>query len=436
MALSPNYVTDMLEKAIMAVTEKKDEYVRKPGVDFTRKRKFTFDETLRTIINLGGGSLQSEIVDYNDRKKTSVTASAFVQQRKKIKPEALNAVFQQFNALCKPAATYRGYRLFSVDGSDINIAKNPGTDTYMENGSREAYSQIHLNTMFDLCNSVYTDTVLQGKKVVNEIGASIEMMDRLHGHGKSIVVMDRAYLSYNSVAHAVESKDVFVVIRAKHSGGTFKEIIDLPMKEVDKVVTVSLTTHQTNADKAAGRRFIPVNHKNGRNRRWDFESPYDLKFRIVRFKLSSGNYETLVTNLPQSEFTIADLKNLYHLRWGIETSFMELKYSSGLLHMHCTSLDSSIQEIYAHLISYNYCKYITMGIAVKQKKPNIYVYAINRKIAMKLCRRYYREERRDARALVGEICKYLLPVRPDRQDTRKAIRIKSFIDFRYRITAA
>ena len=112
MALSPNYVTDMLEKAIMAVTEKKDEYVRKPGVDFTRKRKFTFDETLRTIINLGGGSLQSEIVDYNDRKKTSVTASAFIQQRKNIARK--NNVYHWQSICVLAVVVLKHYAVFNI----------------------------------------------------------------------------------------------------------------------------------------------------------------------------------------------------------------------------------------------------------------------------------------------------------------------------------
>lgn len=49
--------------------------------------------------------------------------------------------------------------------------------------------------------------------------------------------------------------------------------------------------------------------------------------------LDTGEYETLVTSLSP-QFTLSDLKELYHARWGIETSFRELKYGIGLMDLH------------------------------------------------------------------------------------------------------
>ena len=56
-------------------------------------------------------------------------------------------------------------------------------------------------------------------------------------------------------------------------------------------------------------------------------SPYfDFECRVVRFKISDDTYESIITNLDESEFNIQDIKELYHLRWEIETSYRELKY--------------------------------------------------------------------------------------------------------------
>lgn len=55
-----------------------------------------------------------------------------------------------------------------------------------------------------------------------------------------------------------------------------------------------------------------------------------MSLRVVRIKIGEERYESLVTNLPSNEFSTADLKQLYHLRWGIETAFRELKYSLGM----------------------------------------------------------------------------------------------------------
>lgn len=40
-----------------------------------------------------------------------------------------------------------------------------------------------------------------------------------------------------------------------------------------------------------------------------------MSFRIVRFKIADDKYETLITNLDESEFKFSDFKDLYHLRW-------------------------------------------------------------------------------------------------------------------------
>ncbi len=48
---------------------------------------------------------------------------------------------------------------------------------------------------------------------------------------------------------------------------------------------------------------------------------FTLDFRVVRIQTGDGLYELLVTNLPASDFPTEELRKLYALRWGIETSF-------------------------------------------------------------------------------------------------------------------
>ena len=50
--------------------------------------------------------------------------------------------------------------------------------------------------------------------------------------------------------------------------------------------------------------------------------PYIISFRLVRFKFSDSSFETVLTNL---DFPPDELKHLYAIRRGIETSFRELK---------------------------------------------------------------------------------------------------------------
>ena len=65
-------------------------------------------------------------------------------------------------------------------------------------------------------------------------------------------------------------------------------------------------------------------------------NPYYLSFRLVRFKLTQDTYELLITNLTKNEFAVNELKELYSMRWGIETSFRDLKYSLALSYINYT----------------------------------------------------------------------------------------------------
>jgi len=94
---------------------------------------------------------------------------------------------------------------------------------------------------------------------------------------------------------------------------------------------------------------------------------YPISFRVVRFKLTDETYETIITNLNNLEFPPISLKKIYQMRWGIETSFRELKYTIGLLNFHAKKAEYIMQEIYAKLIMYNLSMIITMNITFQQK---------------------------------------------------------------------
>lgn len=52
------------------------------------------------------------------------------------------------------------------------------------------------------------------------------------------------------------------------------------------------------------------------------------------------------------------------MRWGIETSYRELKYDLGLTHLHARKEECVIQEIYAHLLMYNFSMQIAMHVSL------------------------------------------------------------------------
>ena len=72
--------------------------------------------------------------------------------------------------------------------------------------------------------------------------------------------------------------------------------------------------------------FLPLKNKKAEPTRF-----YELNFRIVRFPISEDIYETVVTNLDEDRYPAIEIKKLYASRWGIETSFRDLKYTVGLI---------------------------------------------------------------------------------------------------------
>ena len=76
------------------------EYSSNPGHDFTRNRKLPLGALLKALVMMEGNSLHKELYDiFNHDADISsfITKSAFVQQRGKLKHEALRRVLHELN---------------------------------------------------------------------------------------------------------------------------------------------------------------------------------------------------------------------------------------------------------------------------------------------------------------------------------------------------
>ena len=414
----------------------KREYLSNPEIDFTRDRKLSLETMLKIIISMQGGSINRELYDYD--KTIDVTSSAFVQQRDKITPEMFRYIFREYNKACKNDKLYKGYRLLAVDGSDVNIAYNPDGETYMPNGdNNKGFNQFHLNAMYDVLNRVYTDCIIQPKPKCNETGACTQMV-RNNTFDKAILLADRGYASLNLLETIHRKDNIDYLFRVKNEWLT--ETKALPLKELDTEITFELRTSATKEDKklfAEGKaKWISGKSKFGKYKKstnWDYESPFTMTLRIVRFKITYDTYETIVTSLNRFEFPLAEIKKLYHLRWQIENSFRDLKYSVGLVNFHAKKETAIMAEIFARLILYNFCERITMQVVIYQDKNRKWTYQINHTMAIHICRDFYRHHSKEPPPNVELLIeRYILPVRPNRKDERK-LKTKSVVYFLYRV---
>lgn len=425
----------LLNQVIDNAIHNRRDLLANPDKDFIRDRKLPLKTMLQIIISMQGGSISRELYDYD--KTIDVTSSAFVQQRDKITPEMFRYIFQAYNQMADDTKRHNGYRLLAVDGSDINIAKNPESETYMENGDSEGFNQFHINAMYDILNKTYFDCIIQPKPKCNEMGACTEMVLN-NTFDKAILLADRGYGSLNLLETIHRTEGLDYLFRIKNDWLT--EIKNLPMKEFDTEITFELRTTATKEDKelfAKGKaKWISGESKFGKYKKsttWHYESPFRMTLRIVRFKITDTTYETIVTSLNRFEFPLEAIKALYHKRWSIETSFRELKYAIGLVNFHAKKESSIKQEIFARLILYNFCERITLQVVIRQDNDRKWAYQVNYTMAIHICRDYYRHHSNEPPPDVeNKIARHILPVRPDRTDKRK-MKPKTVVYFLYRV---
>lgn len=435
-----NMIATAIKETLSSLIEEMSEYpelfVKNPGKDFTRTRKLPFDTVVQLLISMGGNSIYKELLETQGYDVNTATTSAFVQQRNKILPCALEFLLHEFTGTFRDIKTYRDYRLLAADGSDLHIATDSNdTDTFFQNREGEkGYNMLHLNALYDLCSRLYVDALVQDGKHQNENRALTNMVDRSHIRDKVIIIADRGYESYNNFAH-IEKKDWNYLIRVKDlaSNGILSGLRLPSDDEFDIVVKRLLTRKQTKEvkDRPDIYKFMPTNQT------FDFldlgtSKFYPICFRVVRFKITNEHYETVITNLDQSEFAPSELKKLYHMRWGIETSFRELKYAVGLTNFHSKKREHIAQEVFARIIMYNFASMITSYVVISQADTK-HVYQVNFTTAILICRHFLRSRLNmpppDVEALIR---KNILPVRPDRKDRRK-IHSKTAVSFIYRV---
>ena len=434
-----------IKEKLLSLIKEMDQYhwlfTRNAEKDFSRVKKWSFSEVIRFIISMEGKSLKDELLKHFNFSIETPTNSSFNQRRAQILPDTFEFLFHEFSQQVSKEHLFHGYRLLACDGSVLTTVSNPQDDAaYIQCGpDSKGYNQLHLSVLYDLQTRSYVDAVIHPIRHANENKDMCDMVDRYRGFHKTIFIADRGYESYNTLAH-VQEKGMYFLIRVKDitsKGGMVLSMLNnLPEHQdsFDKPLTITLTRKQTKEVKAVPGQyhFLPSNVN------FDFldlyfHQFYKIKIRVVRFPISDNAFECILTNLPPEDFTSEDIKKLYEMRWGIETSFRELKYSIGLTNFHSKKSDYIIQEIWARLILYNFCEAITTQTVLKQSnRKRKYVYQINYTRTIHICR-YFLTIRKEAPPDVESlISRELLPVRPGRSDPRK-VKLQSAVSFLYRV---
>lgn len=410
-------------------------FVKNPKKDFTRNRKLGFIQLIRFLISMESGCLGHELLkffDFHPEKKPTV--SALIQQRSKLRSEAFRHMLLQFNLKFSLSKFKKKYFLIAVDGSEFNIARNPldiSTFHQPSGKSKKGFNTIHTISLFDLISKRYLDVVVQPGREKNEFSALCKLADRYAYGGVPLFVADRGFASYNVYAHIIKNGYYFAIRAKDINTKRLLGIITLP-QNIDRWAEVILT--RTHAKKKHLHpeledlyryvcKEVPFHFIT------DDNPEYRMRLRVVRFQTAEGKYENIITNLPDAEFTAEDIKGIYNLRWGIETSFRDLKHTIGTANFHSKSPEYIEFEILCRMTLYNFCTIITLDIPI-EKKTEKWRYQVNLSMAIKICFSFLRN-RVSSENITDLIRSYILPVRPGRDFERRP-RFQTPASFAYR----
>ena len=326
-------IKSLLFATIEEIAADPHKYASNPWRDFTRNRKLGFKKLLHMLLTMEADCIKEELYRFFGRTTDVPSKAAFYKQRQKLSNSALANLFFAFNSKLQKNLFDGKYQFIACDGSAVDIFRNPDDpDTFFEpNGkSTRGFNQIHINAFFSILDRRFTNLVIQPGRKRNEYAAFCEMVDAAGSDGPpSVYFADMGYASYNNYAHVIENGQFFLIrCNDKRLRGILGHSTD-GLKEMDAHIECVLTrTHakkkRQQPDHPERYRYIcaavPLDYITEEN------PEYPISLRVVRFEITPGCFENIITNLPDMEFDFEDFKVLYHLRWDEENAFRDIKY--------------------------------------------------------------------------------------------------------------
>lgn len=336
-----------------------DRFIRKATkrpMDFTRNRKMSFTDYIFAIIKGTKSSLQASIYTFFESMKKEdmeYSKQAFSKGRQRIKPEAFRDLFQgTVDKFYEKAdsTTWRNHHLLGIDGTRINL---PCTETLKEIYGGQATTgtpqvQALASCLYDLLNGMIVDVRIGGCKSSEQDAAKniIECFDE-QKIKNPLFIMDRGYPSAVLIDTLIRKNYKFVL---RCSSEFFKKM------------------KSSNPDKIIDYQFQKLK--------------YPLKVRVIQLQLSPQNTEYLITNLFDSDLSVNDFSDLYHMRWGIETKYDDIKNKLEIENFTGSSPDAILQDFYATLFLANLAGALEFDLrdeieAAHSKPVNKYKYRMN-----------------------------------------------------------
>ena len=338
---------------------------------FTRKSKFSFKDYVTFFCFNKGTSNQVDLEDFigDDftRNLQPISRQALSKQRIYINPEIFKKIsrgylfeinYDRDNGFFED---YKGYRLFSGDGSDFEIPDFKEVREEFNIKDTPFYRKPAMgkfSSIMDLLNGYILDGII-GNYKEGELPLMHQNLDNimeLINPEKSIFIFDRGYNAIELYARIISMKGKFIVRLKNKSYKAERQKIN----KNDSPLKIKLTKSR-------------LNKFHNKELKEEYSKENYLNLRIIIIELDNGTTEFLLTNILEKDFTIRDFKKLYNLRWNIETNYNTIKNRLNIENYSGKKRITIEQDIYSKFLRYNifqhYKNYFNLLInKVKRKK--------------------------------------------------------------------
>ena len=361
---------------------------------FTRNRKLPFQKLLKYLLSMHKSSSQSALNNFLEREGITMSQQALSKARSKFDHTPFLKLFtairdafygtEYINTLRK----YNNKFIIAIDGSDTSLPNLPSLlEKFGGTGSKASSPTARMSIAYDVLNDFIIDAAFTPLNISERAHAKnhIESVGKIIDLENSIFIMDRGYASKELIEILAEKSNFLFRLRSKFN----TDIDALPL----------------------GSHIITI---------------YDnIKVRVVKFTLPSGEIETLLTNL--FELNESEFKELYFKRWRIEVEYDVVKNKLELPCFGGFSENVIMQDFWITMYLANMVAIIKneadQEIAEERKdKDNKYEYQANvntligsmrDRLADAVFSRNPAHRQKKLERIMLEVKKSVVPIRPD-----------------------
>lgn len=369
--------------------------------------KIGFTNMIAITLNFLARSTQTELNSFFEhvlKKTEAVSKQAYAEARFKLTVDAFKILYDktaEYGSDSTDLNTFKGYRMLPIDGTTLELEDTYALRGYfgIDNGCAAARASV----MCDVLNKGLILDAQLDKMICSEREFAVRHLARLKQLPieNPLLVFDRGYASADLLEKLDQTAFLFRLQKSFNA-----QIDHMPLGDFVQDITIK-------------RRVF--------------------RLRVLKFKLTTGETEMLITNLPQKLISSADLKELYRLRWGVETAYHILKNALQIENFSGTNSLVVQQDFYAAIFLKNMLAFAKLdsddvieqthnpdNLYDQQTNENQLIGILKDKLAIALLETRPRVQARKVHAIIQQAVLHPLPIRPGRHFDRTPKRKKRF----------